>query len=203
MTTLAQSPDTLLPGFRDPVHDAQRCFRSVLDAMARPASRRTLPEPAGVPDGWPPALAALALTLFDQDTPVWLDPAAACRQATAHLRFHCGCPLTDRLERAAFAVIADTAAAPPLHAFPIGDPQYPERSATLILAVEGLTGGTALRCQGPGIKGEAMSSPIGLPAGFVRQWADNHALYPSGVDVILTAGDQVMCLPRSISIEEA
>lgn len=202
MTASAHPPAALLPGFRDPVHDAQRCFRSMLEAMARPASSRSLPEPAGVPDGWPPALAALALTMFDQDTPVWLDPAAASPQAAAHLRFHCGCPLTDHTERAAFAVIADTTAPPPLHAFPIGDPEYPERSATLILAIESLTGGTALRWQGPGIKEAAEAAPKGLPAGFVRQWADNHALYPSGVDVILAAGDQIMCLPRSVSIEE-
>ncbi len=203
MTALAHSADTLLPGFSNPVHDAQRSFRSVLDAMARPAHCRTLPEPAGIPDGWTPALTALALTLFDQDTPVWLDPAVASRQAEAYLRFHCGCPLTDRKDRAAFAVIADMENAPPLHAFPIGEPQYPERSVTLIYAIESLTGGTALRWQGPGIKGSIEAAPKGLPAGFIRQWADNHALYPSGVDVILTAGSQVMCLPRSISIEEA
>jgi len=194
---------TLLPGFRDPVHAAQQAFRALLDAMARPGRIRTLPAPEAVPQGWTPALAALALTLFDQDSRVWLDPAAATAEAMAHLRFHCGCPLEPQPGRAAFAVIADGASAPPLHAFPIGEPQYPDRSATLVLAIKSLTGGPPLRLTGPGIKGSAIAAPLGLPADFVVQWADNHALYPSGIDVFLTAGEQVMGLPRGIATEEA
>jgi len=203
MTVSVNAAADLLPGFRDPIHDSQRCFRAMLDAMARPGSIRTMPEPAGIPDGWPSGLTALALTLFDQDTPVWLDPAAATPQAVAHLRFHCGCPLAAVVGEAAFAVITDATAAPPLHGFAIGDPQYPEQSATLILSVESLTGGPPLRWQGPGIKDAATVSPKGLPAGFLAGWADNHALYPSGFDVILTAGAAVMALPRGVSVKEA
>lgn len=201
MSVTAAPAATLLPGFRDPVHDSQRCFRALLDAMARPGTLVSLPAPQALPDGWTPALTALALTLFDQETAVWLDSAAA--SAAAHLRFHCGCPLAERPERATFAVIAAPASMPPLHAFPIGDPQYPDRSATLILALPSLAGGPALRLTGPGIKGEAMAAPQGLPPKFVHQWADNHALYPSGIDVILTAGDRAMGLPRGVAIEEA
>ena len=97
----------------------------------------------------------------------------------------------------------DTAAAPPLHGFAIGDPQYPEQSATLILSLPSLTDGPPLTWQGPGIKGTQMASPEGLPPGFLGQWADNHALYPSGIDTILTAGTAVMALPRGVSVEEA
>lgn len=190
----------ILPGFADPVAGAQQTFRAVLDAMARPGEVRRVAVPAAEPGGWSPALAATALTLFDQETPVWLDQAAV--GATAYLRFHCGCPVVPASEKAAFAVMADVSAAPPLHAFGIGDPLYPERSATLILQVPALEGGPSLRWTGPGIKGETLVSPKGLPPEFVRQWAGNHALYPSGVDVIFVADDAVMALPRGVAVEE-
>lgn len=201
MNIAVDTAANLLPGFHDPVHDAQSCFRAMLNAMARPGSIHTMRAPAGIPAGWSPALTALALCLFDQDTPVWLDSAAATPEASAHLRFHCGCPLTDQPGQAAFAVIAD--AAPPLHSFAIGDPQYPEQSATLILSLASLTDGPPLRWQGPGIKDTQTVSPKGLPADFLAGWVDNHALYPSGFDVILTAGAEVMALPRGVSVEEA
>ena len=194
---------TILPGFADPVVQSQQSFRAVLDAMARPGSVRALLMPEAAPASWPPGLAALALTLLDQETPVWLDPPAATEEARAYLRFHCGCPIAAEPAQGAFAVVLDAAAAPPLHAFSIGDPLYPERSATVVLAVDALTGGPPLRFSGPGTKGSATVAPAGLPPTFVRQWSDNHALYPSGVDVILAAGDRVMALPRTVSVEEA
>jgi len=194
---------SILPGFSDPVGQSQQTFRAVLDAMARPGTIRQVALPEATPTPWPPALAALALTLLDQDTAVWLDPAAATDEARSFLRFHCGCPIVASPEQAGFAVILDAAAAPPLHKFSIGDPLYPERSATVILGVETLTDGPPLRLSGPGIKDEAEAAPRGLPADFVAQWADNHALYPSGADVILIAGDSVLALPRGVSVEEA
>lgn len=197
------STATILPGFSDPVGQSQFAFRAVLDAMARPGSIRAVALPDAAPEGWSPALAALALTLFDQDTAVWLDAAAATAEAHAYLRFHCGCPLVEATDKAGFAVILAAGTAPALHDFSIGDPLYPERSATLIVAVDALTGGAPLRLTGPGIKDAAIISPKGLPADFVRQWADNHALYPSGIDVILAAGDSVVALPRGVTVEEA
>ena len=47
-----------------------------------------------------------------------------------------------------------------------------------------------------------MIAPAGLPDGFSAQWADNHTLYPSGVDVILAAGEEVLCLPRGVEMKE-
>ena len=194
---------TILPGFADPVGQSQQAFRAVLYAMAHPGSICALSVPEAAPGPWSGALASLALTLFDQDTPVWLDPAAASADALAYLRFHCGCPIVQDAGRAGFAVVTDTEAALPLHTYSIGDPLYPERSATIVMAIASLTGGPPLTLSGPGIKGTAVVSPQGLPPGFTAQWADNHALYPSGVDVILIAGDSVMALPRTVSIEEA
>jgi alpha-D-ribose 1-methylphosphonate 5-triphosphate synthase subunit PhnH len=200
-SSTSQREVALLPGFSDPVGETQSAFRAVLDAIARPGSLQSLPVPQGVPDGWPPAAVSLALTLLDQETPVWLDPAAATAEASAYLRFHCGCPRIADAGNAMFAVVLDGANMPPLHTFSIGDPLSPERSATLILVLEALTDGPQLILSGPGIKGERAIAPVGLSADFVQQWTDNHALYPSGIDVILVAGDAVVGLPRSVAIE--
>jgi alpha-D-ribose 1-methylphosphonate 5-triphosphate synthase subunit PhnH len=81
---------TLTPGFADPVMDAQLCFRSVLDAMARPGQVHAV---QGVSPPAPLCVAAGAvlLTLADHETPLWLDPGAA--RATAWIAFHTGAPV--------------------------------------------------------------------------------------------------------------
>ena len=70
MTTVAELP----AGFADKVLSAQSTFRSVMDAMARPGSVQRIAAVAGAPAAMMRGTAAIALTLFDHDTPVWLDP---------------------------------------------------------------------------------------------------------------------------------
>jgi len=41
---------------------------------------------------------------------------------------------------------------------------------------------------------------MGLPEGFVDQWANNHGIFPRGVDVFLTDATQVVGLPRTTRI---
>ena len=86
-TTAATS---LLPGFDNPVDDAQAVFRATLEAFAHPGRLESLPVSSGQPEGLSRALTALLLTLADPDTPVWL-PADVPAAARAFLRFHCGC----------------------------------------------------------------------------------------------------------------
>src|SRR3954470_24700796 len=141
--------DAISPGFADPVDAAQTTFRAVLTALSEPGRIMTLdlalepPPPLGL------ASAALALGLLDGDTPLWCDPAA--RAAMASLRFPTGAPLVEARERARFALRADAAALPSLATFDAGTDEYPDRSATIILAVEALGAGEALVLRGPGI----------------------------------------------------
>lgn len=200
--TQPASTSGLLPGFADPIGDSQQSFRGMLDAMARPGSVRRLSLPQAVPEGWAAAVTSLGLSLFDQDTPVWLDSAAATEEACRFLRFHCGCPIVGEPGNGAFIVIANPAEMPPLHTYSAGDPLYPERSATVIVMVNSLSGGPPRSLSGPGIQDNAVIAPAGLPDGFSAQWADNHTLYPSGVDVILAAGEEVLCLPRGVEMKE-
>lgn len=189
-------------GFADPVHGAQGVFRALLEAMARPGTIRPLPAAPGAVPGLNPAAAAALLTLADLDTPLWLDPAADTPQARAWLRFSCNAPLTDDPARAAFAVVGDGLRLPDLTAFNPGSPEYPDRSATLVLAVAGLDPGRGWTLRGPGIPGARRLAVAGLDPGFARARAALDPLFPMGLDVVLAAPGALACLPRTTRIEE-
>lgn len=194
----------LAPGFADPVHDAQGTFRAVMDALARPGRVRPLVADLAPPAPLTPELAAVALTLTDADTPVWLDPAlAAAPEVAAYLRFHTGAPLTEDPAEAAFALVREPARCPPLARFAPGTPAYPDTATTLVLALDALAEGEGLHLSGPGIRGTARIAPAPLPDGFVAQLSENRAGFPLGVDLILTAPGRVAGLPRSTTVTEA
>lgn len=200
MTVIAAT-DGLLPGFADPVMDAQRVFRAVLEATARPGTIVDCPVAPPAPPPLDPATFAVALALLDFETPLWLDQAAASDATQRTLRFHCGCPLVAETERAAFAIVAAPRTMPPLSAFHAGSDELPDRSTTLIIQVASLTGGEAFSLAGPGIRDSAQLAATGFPPDFGRWVRDNHDLFPRGVDLIFTCGALLAALPRSTRLE--
>jgi alpha-D-ribose 1-methylphosphonate 5-triphosphate synthase subunit PhnH len=192
----------LAPGFPDPVGNAQRVFRVVMDAMARPGVVRRLPVDLSPPAPLGRGAAALALALLDFETPVWLDERlSAAPEVQRWLKFHTGAPLVTEGARAAFGFVADAALLPPFPAFGPGTPEYPDRSTTVIAAVAAFEGGVPLRLAGPGIAGSRLFAPSPLPVDFAARWNANRALFPCGVDLLLVADDRVAALPRSTRIE--
>ncbi len=189
----------LQSGLPDPVLDSQRVFRAVLDATAHPG--RAVRVPVTPPDqaDLAPAVAAYCLALFDFDTPLWMQRVEG--GLADYLRFHCGCPLVAEPGRARFALITDPAGMPPLSAYAAGEAEYPDRSATVLIQLSSLEGGEAVSLSGPGIHGHAVFAPAGLPPGFWRQAAENHALYPCGVDLVFACDDRLTALPRSTRVE--
>lgn len=213
MTALNQAPDLqktaapLAAGFADPVHDAQRCFRKIMNAMARPGTLQAL-ETAGLKPPAPlsPVAAAIALTLFDYDTPVWLDaPFARSEAVKTFLRFHTGAPIVSEPVEAAFALIADPAHLSSLGKFHQGTLEYPDRSATVILAGQTLSNDGPVHLSGPGIETETAFSAAPVSPAFWDQVKSNNAQFPRGVDVIFAGSAELAALPRSttISIREA
>jgi len=190
----------MLPGLADPTLDSQRIFRSVLEALSRPGRIVDVATAIQPPAPLHPVTAAVCLTLLDFDTPLWLDDAAARPEVVDWLKFHCGMPLAAEPEAAGFALVADAGRMPPLSAFNTGTAEHPERSATVIVQVRALIGGTGRRLTGPGIADEVHLDVTGVPERFWTWASDNHAQFPRGVDVLMSAGQVIAALPRTTRV---
>ena len=178
---------------------SQAVFRAVMQAFARPGEIRRI-EGAAAPALLTPAAAAVIETLGDYETPVWLDPALANAPAVSQwIRFRAGTPLTIEPSEAAFAIVADPRNAPDFSCFSLGSEDYPDRSTTIILQIEGFSGRT-MTLEGPGIDGARTLAARFLPDDFAERLAANRELFPRGVDLILTAGEDLAALPRSIRL---
>src|SRR6266446_9658824 len=194
MTTVAELP----AGFSDKVLSAQATFRSVMNAMARPGSVHRVAALAGAPGAMMRGTAAIALTLFDHDTPVWLDPLISKTvDVTKWLKFHTGAPVTANSSICSFALIGDARALPALDRFAFGSNEYPDRSTTLILQVESLTQGPGIELRGPGIDGVAVLQAAIQPADLFERLKINQTLFPRGIDVMLVADDAIAAMPRT------
>jgi alpha-D-ribose 1-methylphosphonate 5-triphosphate synthase subunit PhnH len=190
---------SLDPAFASQSFASQSAFRAAMECFARPGEVRSL-EGVAAPAPLAPATASLIQSLADYETPVWLDGCfTAGAEAGAWIRFHTGAPLVSEPGLAAFALIADSRRIPSLAQFAQGTAEYPDRSATLLIQVE-CFGGNQFDIAGPGIKGIAGFAAEPLPDDFADRLAENHALFPRGVDIVLIAGDRIVALPRSARV---
>lgn len=183
-------------GFTDPVFEAQATFRALMDATARPGTIHDLPAGLAPPAPLGAGSGAVMLALCDPDTPVWLAEALRGEAVSAWIAFQCGAPIVGDGARVAFA-FAVANDMPALSALGAGTQEYPDRATTLVVEVEALEGGEEIVIDGPGILGRSRIAPKGLPHSFLNERAENRALFPRGVDVVLVCGSRVMALPRS------
>lgn len=194
---------SIQPGFRDAVRESQSVFRLAMHAMARPGHAQAITPGFKAPSPLSAPTAALLLALCDFETPVWLDPPLAENTGIAEfLRFHTGVRLVGSQADAVYAVVSDAAHMPPLDSFAQGTPEYPDRSATLILQVGELRT-SGWRLEGPGILDHTHFSAAPLPSDFVQQTRSNRSKLPCGVDVFFTTQIEIAALPRSVSVTEA
>jgi alpha-D-ribose 1-methylphosphonate 5-triphosphate synthase subunit PhnH len=194
MTTIAELP----AGFADKVLSAQSTFRSVMDAMARPGTVQQTIASVGTPGPMMRGTAAIALTLFDHDTPIWLDARMSESSEVAKwLKFHSGAPVLDDPSVCHFALIGNGSALPDLSRFSFGTNEYPDRSTTLILQVDSLKHGSAFELSGPGIDGTALLRAMIEPVDLFERLAINETLFPRGIDVVLVSGEAIVAIPRT------
>ena len=188
------TPDALSGGFTDAPVQAARAFRVMLDVLARPGviapiAGATPPAPVSVAAG------TALLVLADSGTPLHL--AGLCDTAAMRdwVRFHIGAPLVGATDAAIALGRWDDLC--PVTRFNPGLPDYPDRSATLIVEMDDLHN-TGPRLTGPGI---ATTASLSLPE--LAAFQANRALFPLGFDCFLTCGDQIAGLPRSTRVEAA
>ena len=191
-------------GFASPVISAQATFRAVMNALARPGSVQAIEGVPHAPSALSPISAAIALTLFDQDTPVWLhEKLAASPDVFNWLRFHTGAPTTANGLQAAFALVGSALDMPPFESFSLGSAEYPDHATTVLLEVKSHQAGVPMIFTGPGIKERIVIKSGPLPGDFRANLLANRALFPRGLDLLLIAPEGVVALPRSIILAEA
>ena len=190
------SPDRdgagLVGGFADPARDAAHAFRAAMEAMARPGSLHQVPGTLP-PSPLSQAAGALLLTLVDADTPLHLAGAADNAAVRRWVAAQTGAPHVGP-EGAAFA-LGSWPALCPIDRFPAGTPDYPDRSATLIVEMAELANRGA-RLTGPGIAREAA---LNLPE--IDAFAWNEGRFPLGLDIFFCAGRTIAALPRSTRVD--
>lgn len=179
-------------GFTDASVQSARAFREILEAMARPGTIRRV-RGARPPEPLSTAAGVALLVLTDPTTRLHLAGAADCSAVRDWVAFHIGAPISPA-EDADFALGTwDTLQ--PVNRFRIGQPDYPDRSATLIVEVDRLVN------HGPALTGPGIESATWLNLPETVAFRANRALFPLGFDTLFTAGDRIAGLPRSTRVE--
>ena len=186
--------EALTGGFKEGPIATARAFRAALEAMARPGTIWTV-DSAAPPKPLTVAAGVLILTLCDDTTPIHLGPSLDNPVLRDWIIFHTGAPLVSA-QAARFAV-GTWADLTPVNRFATGLPDYPDRSATLIVEMTALTPDGA-RLSGPGI---AETARLSLPE--MAAFHANQALFPMGFDTYFTCGNRLAALPRSTHVEVA
>ncbi|MCC2595395.1 phosphonate C-P lyase system protein PhnH [Pusillimonas sp. MFBS29] len=188
----------LMPAFAEPVHASQQVFRHALKALSEPGLLQNVGDVPGL-DCLAPATYALCLSLLDSDTTLWLSPSLDTAQVRANLTFHCGCPIVEQPQQAAFAIL-DGSRDTDISAFNTGTDRDPHLSCTVLLQLDSLDSGAATLWRGPGILNKR-TVRLPLPPAF---WAQRvQQPFPQGVDMFMTSGSSVMGLPRSTKVSPA
>jgi alpha-D-ribose 1-methylphosphonate 5-triphosphate synthase subunit PhnH len=173
----------------DPVHDTRRTFDGLLEAMSRPGTVQSVPDPADH---------AVVATLVDHEVTVATDDDYLEDTLSGQ----------GRLEHAPPAK-ADVVHAPHQAGWDVreckrGTLIEPSEGATVIYRVESLTAdgddGTSVTLSGPGVDGTRRLS-MSLPESELSALTTAQADYPRGIDAVFAAADRVAAVPRSVTME--
>jgi alpha-D-ribose 1-methylphosphonate 5-triphosphate synthase subunit PhnH len=190
----------IVPGFADLVRDQQRSFRAVMDALARPARPVAYQSPVAGPAPLSPNAFAIALTLLDFEVRYHLSESLAAAEEA--ITFHTGSRRVTKADEAEFAFIDLRHDRLDLAGYAQGEPEYPDRSTTIIAFVSSAINGQGFVYRGPGIAAEEHLAIADLPPDFAAQWEANRARAPLGVDLVFVTKDAILGLPRSTRIIE-
>jgi alpha-D-ribose 1-methylphosphonate 5-triphosphate synthase subunit PhnH len=180
--------------------DTAHAFRGILSAMSRPGTIVPFLQPFVLPLPFFPGTAAVAITLCDYLTPIWLAQELDQSELRKSLQFHTGAPLAKQPGDAAFVFLDALAGRIALQSCSRGTHEYPDRSATAVIQVPTLSTSGPVEFSGPGLKSPVRLHAEGLGADFWRSVMENNAGYPIGVDLIFVSPHAIAACPRSVRV---
>lgn len=190
-----------LAGFKQPIFDATRVFRTTLNALSRPGRMYDMQDLSACPRSLNPTIAAVLLALADIETPVWLSGEMDTQEAREFLTFHTGCPIVEKPSLCSFAVMNEKTDMTVFNELPVGNAEYPDRSATILMAVRDMSEGSGVSFRGPGIEDTHTLIIEGLPVGFWTWSETNRTYFPCGIDVIFASQNKIAGLARTTQVE--
>jgi alpha-D-ribose 1-methylphosphonate 5-triphosphate synthase subunit PhnH len=187
----------------DDVFDAQEHYRFLLDSMARPGKINVLPRlELTMPAGIPAAGALIGFALLNSDVSYCVEGPSA-EEVSRYLLVNTAARPSAK-EEADFIFLDGSVPAEVLYSLKVGELPYPEGGATVIAAVEQLSGegeGVQLLLKGPGVAGEKKLCVTGLEKTFFEALSTINGEFPLGIDLILAdRWQRVACIPRSTKI---
>ncbi len=195
----------------DEVFDSQRSFKTLMDAMSRPGQLYKLREHpfSKLPEGFNSNILTVLKTLGDNNITF-----ASCNlggdTVQRYLEVNTGM-IPVEMNEADFVLLDGAEFNPDICTVKAGTLEFPENSATVILAVGRILCGqcrnsgvdqSELYLKGPGIKEINIVTVIGLDEKYVQSVMEINAVYPLGIDMILVDdGGNILCMPRTTKAE--
>jgi len=196
----------------DEVLDSQATFRALLDCMARPGTVAQLPladYSAAPPAFCPPALSILK-TLVDHRVSFSVAGASGRPDWIEYLRLNLSAPFQG-VDAADYVLFDGAMYHDDFSRLKPGSLEFPESSATAVLAVAALFGARSagddpgscyLSLSGPGVRDRETLSVRGFDPRYIEARARANRLFPIGVDLLLVdANRRVAGLPRTSHVE--
>jgi len=192
----------------DEVFDSQATFRVLLGSLSRPGSLGSLPQrpyPSAPHGLCPPALSILR-TMCDHRVCFSVGSSADRQEWISYLAMNLSTPFRP-VEEADYVLFNGESFEQDFTRLKRGTLEYPERSATALVCVRGLSdaelaGGRELRVSGPGVKGTNVLAVQGLDARYLEERFAANRFYPMGIDLLLVDSQGTVAgLPRTSVVE--
>ncbi|MCX6017429.1 MAG: phosphonate C-P lyase system protein PhnH [Chloroflexi bacterium] len=171
-------------------HRTRAVFLALMWALSYPGRPQPLPEPRESGHG---GLIDVAAALLDSEVTYYAeDEALAAQMARTGSR--------RRPAHAADYLFFENSVSTDLSVLRIGDLEYPDAGATLVLRCDDDEPAENLRLSGPGVQDALELRMIGVAANF---WTARECLirFPLGIDVFLIRRGQVIGLPRTTKVD--
>lgn len=187
----------------DFVHDGQKVFRRLLDALANPGRIESIGNEAGKFEGRYAALLALGCTLLDNEEKMYVEKNPAL-SAELHSLTLCR---ESELDQADYVFLSSEmnygSMEQILKNVKHGTYADPQESATLILLCESIEGEDEMTLTGPGIDGARAVKVYPYIRKVIALYRSLKIEYPLGVDLVFVDGKgQLLGIPRLVKQRE-